>query len=458
MAILVWHRRDLRIHDNPALAAAVATGEPILPVFILDPGILSRSDMAPVRVQFLLDSLRVLADQYHRRGASLYLALGEPLPILRTLAQQVGARGLVFNQDLEPFALIRDRAVQAAFKAEGIPVRTFLDLCLHDPEAIRTGSGTVYGVFGPFWRNWAARPKPAPYPTPERVLGVPCTSRPIPSLGDLGLGLDIPPVAAGEQIGLDLLEDFCIPERIFSYDTQRNFPAEAGTSGLSPHLRMGTVGIRQVWQATVDVEPDAYSEERLANLTTWRQELCWREFYKYTLLHHPSVVDTPYQRKFVDFQFSDNREDFERWCRGETGYPLVDAAMQQLNQAGWMHNRCRMVVASFLCKDLLLDWRWGELYFMQKLVDGDLAANNGGWQWSASMGTDAKPLRIFNPQTQLARFDPEGVYVRRWLPQLGGCEMQELAQAHTLHRYGYPQPMVDHKKQQELFKQRYSTK
>ncbi|WP_218080818.1 cryptochrome/photolyase family protein [Anthocerotibacter panamensis] len=457
MTTLVWHRRDLRTADNPALARAVARGGPIIPVFVLDPEILQREDTGPIRVQFLLDSLRVLAQRYQQLGGNLIVRIGDPVQILPKLAEETGATALHFNADVEPFALQRDTRVRTACETRGILVQGFQEICLETPQEILSGQGKPYSVFGPFWRNWVNRPKQTPYPTPERIETPVCSSQPIPTLEDLRLSIDQPPVRAGEEEALARLDEFCAPHLIFNYSQQRNLPAIDGTSRLSPHLRMGTLGIRTVWQRTIEMEEDAYSEERTESLTAWRQELCWRDFYKYTLWHFPQVETAPYQRKFTHFAFNDNPEHFERWCQGETGYPLVDAAMTQLNQTGWMHNRCRMVVASFLTKDLLIDWRKGERYFMQKLVCGDLSANNGGWQWSASMGTDPKPLRIFNPQTQLARFDPEGTYVRHWLPALTAASLEELMLGKNLHRYGYPQPIVDHKRQQEIFKQRYST-
>jgi len=381
----------------------------------------------------------------------LILRFGDPLIVLPQLLEEAQATALYWNEDVEPFARERDAEVKKLLPVE---TKSFQELGLHGPEEILTQQGKIYGVYGPFWRNWNSLPKIAPYPTPTHIETPDLATQPIPTLKELGLSTDQELTPAGEWQALELLEDF--GTRIFSYEPGRNFPADPLTSGLSPHLRMGTIGIRTLWQTTVELEADAYTDERLTSLTTWRQELCWREFYKYTLYHFPFVETEPYQRKHAFFPFSENREHFARWCAGETGYPLVDAAMAQLNATGWMHNRCRMVVASFLTKDLLIDWRWGERYFMQKLVDGDLAANNGGWQWSASMGTDAKPLRIFNPQTQLARFDPEGIYTRRWLPQLAGAEIEELVRADKLHHYGYPKPIVDHKLQQARFKQLFA--
>lgn len=466
--VVMWHRRDLRLHDNRALAAACAQDRPVISVFVLDPGILSRPDTAPARVSYMLDALQNLADSYAQIGGRLILQKGDPVHILPTVAQALGACQVVWNQDIEPYALRRDAAVTAALADVGIPSQSYQDMLLHGPEEIRTQSGSVYSVFTPFWRNWVSLPKQDPWPRPEQILATNNLDewdRGIPSLQDLGLTCDQDLSPAGETAALDLLEDFCQGSRILSYQEQRNIPSQPGTSGLSPHLRWGTLGIRQVWQASVEAEAEVRSDEAEASLTTWRQELCWREFYKHALTHWPHLETQCFRPAFDSMEWENNTGHFQAWCEGRTGYPIVDAAMHQLNQTGWMHNRCRMIVASFLTKDLLIDWRWGEQYFMQKLVDGDLAANNGGWQWSASVGTDPKPMRIFNPSTQSVKFDPEGDYIRHYLPELSSLDTWALLdvsdskkgiQAQRQRRYcGYPDPIVDHKLQQKLFKQRY---
>lgn len=463
--IIVWHRRDLRLHDNTALALAVERSSQVMPVFILDPAILTRPDTAPARVQYLLEALEDLSQGYQRIGGRLILRHGDPLQILPQLVRAAGATQVIWNQDVEPYAQERDRRVQQALEAAGITTQACQDMLLHGPGEILTQAGDIYSVFTPFWRNWSSQVKADPYPVPQRLETPDLDSLAIPTLQDLDMSCDQDLPAAGESVALQELDYFCLEGLIFSYDEQRNLPAVEGTSRLSPHLRWGTLGIRQVWQTTRDAEAEVRSDEAEISLRTWRQELCWREFYKHALATWPHLETLPYRSEFQDFEWENPKDHFAAWCEGRTGYPMVDAAMRQLNQTGWMHNRCRMIVASFLTKDLLIDWRWGERYFMQKLVDGDLAANNGGWQWSASVGTDPKPLRIFNPATQAAKFDPEGEYIRRYVPELAGLETKALLEvggskagewaAQERSQCNYPPPIVDHKRQQQVFKQRY---
>jgi deoxyribodipyrimidine photo-lyase len=464
--VLLWHRRDLRLGDNTALHGAAQRSLQVVPVFVFDPQLLQRADMAPARVAFLLQALQELQERYAQMGIPLLWRRGDPAVELRQLAAELGAQAVFWNEDLDPWARQQESQVRASLAEAGIPSFSYQDMLLHGPGEVLTQAGEPYSVFTPFWRRWSSLPKPDPFPIPKGLQSVSSLkAQPLPSLADLGFvcGQRIP--AAGESVAQRLLEDFCQGLRIFEYERARDFPAEQGTSLLSPHLCWGTIGIRRVWQATCEVEAEARSEEAESSLRTWRQELCWREFYKHVLAHWPHVESGAYQRAFDALEW-DNRQDwFQAWCAGQTGYPIVDAAMRQLNETGWMHNRCRMIVASFLTKDLLIDWRWGERYFMQKLVDGDLAANNGGWQWSAGVGTDPRPLRIFNPATQAARYDPEGEYIRRYLPELAGLDTPALLWVgndpkgswalQERRRCGYPDPIVDHKVQQQEFKRRY---
>ncbi|MFS8795699.1 DNA photolyase family protein [Synechococcus sp. R70.1] len=464
--VLLWHRRDLRLGDNTALHVAAQRSPQVVPVFVFDPQLLQRADMAPARVAFLLQALQELQERYAQMGIPLLWRRGDPAVELRQLAAELGAQAVFWNEDLDPWARQQESRVRASLAEAGIPSFSYQDMLLHGPGEVLTQAGEPYSVFTPFWRRWSSLPKPDPFPIPKSLQSMSSLkAQPLPSLADLGFvcGQRIP--AAGESVAQRLLEDFCQGLRIFEYERARDFPAEQGTSLLSPHLCWGTIGIRRVWQATCEVEAEARSEEAESSLRTWRQELCWREFYKHVLAHWPHVESGAYQRAFDALEW-DNRQDwFQAWCAGQTGYPIVDAAMRQLNETGWMHNRCRMIVASFLTKDLLIDWRWGERYFMQKLVDGDLAANNGGWQWSAGVGTDPRPLRIFNPATQAARYDPEGEYIRRYLPELAGLDTPALLWVgndpkgswalQERRRCGYPDPLVDHKVQQQEFKRRY---
>ena len=457
---LVWHRRDLRLHDNTALHRAAGEYSRVLGVFVIDPDILSRSDTATCRVQFMLESLAELRDRYSHLGGHLAIRQGQPQKILLQLVRESQADAVFWNQDVEPYAVARDSEVFSALTSEGVLAYPCQDMLLHEPKAIATQSGNPYTVFTPFWRNWSAREKDAPYPVPNRLSSPLLESSPLPSLADLGMSCDQELPAAGEAVALDLLNTFCANGALLDYAARRNFPAQPGTSGLSPHLRWGTLGIRQTWQATLEAERDIRSDEQASGLRTWQQELCWREFYKHVLVHWPEVETQPYRKPFRHFEWENDTGKFDAWCHGQTGYPIVDAAMRQLNRTGWMHNRCRMIVASFLTKDLLVDWRWGERYFMQKLVDGDLSANNGGWQWSASVGTDAKPLRIFNPSTQAKRYDPEGDYICRFVPELSGLDLPQLLDADWLSESdrqacGYPLKIVEHKQKQREFKALY---
>jgi deoxyribodipyrimidine photo-lyase len=464
--VLLWHRRDLRLGDNTALHGAAQRSPQVVPVFVFDPQLLQRADMAPARVAFLLQALQELQERYAQMGIPLLWRRGDPAVELRQLAAELGAQAVFWNEDLDPWARQQESRVRASLAEAGIPSFSYQDMLLHGPGEVLTQAGEPYSVFTPFWRRWSSLPKPDPFPIPKSLQSMSSLkAQPLPSLADLGFVCSQRIPAAGESVAQRLLEDFCQGLRIFEYERARDFPAEQGTSLLSPHLCWGTIGIRRVWQATCEVEAEARSEEAESSLRTWRQELCWREFYKHVLAHWPHVESGAYQRAFDALEW-DNRQDwFQAWCAGQTGYPIVDAAMRQLNETGWMHNRCRMIVASFLTKDLLIDWRWGERYFMQKLVDGDLAANNGGWQWSAGVGTDPRPLRIFNPATQAARYDPEGEYIRRYLPELAGLDTPALLWVgndpkgswalQERRRCGYPDPIVDHKVQQQEFKRRY---
>ena len=473
-----WHRRDLRLADNVGLYAAWQRSAKVVGVFCLDPHILKRDDIAPVRVAYMLESLRELQEKYVQAGSQLLVLHDDPVHGLPPLVQALGATQVYWNWDVEPYAVERDRAVDKALNAIGVEPHAQWDQLLHAPGEIRTGSGKPYTVYTPFWKNWHKQPKAAPLPVPTRLEGLSkneteiairqgrCVANAagvptIPTVQDLGITWDGDFILApGEQAAHMVLESFC-RERggVCEYDQQRNFPASPGTSTLSPGLKFGTVGIRTVWQVSQQVMATSRSDETRTSIETWQKELAWREFYQHALYFFPQLADGPYRQPFKAFPWVNNKTHFQAWCNGETGYPIVDAAMRQLNQTGWMHNRCRMIVASFLTKDLIIDWRWGEKYFMQTLIDGDLAANNGGWQWSASSGMDPKPLRIFNPISQTKKFDPEADYIRRWIPELKSVSTIELVRgtipAAECDRYGYPLPIVDHSEQQRLFKQLY---
>jgi deoxyribodipyrimidine photo-lyase len=497
---LFWHRRDLRLADNLGLAAAARTTPAVTGVFVLDPALLEASDLAPARLWFLLESLRELEQRWREAGSRLLLLEGDPAELLPQLATAIGAEVVAWNRDVEPFGRERDRRVATALQGQGLKVLAGWDQLLVPPDSLFTGGGAPYRVYGPFFRAWRRRLEPAgpaasgavgaelaangpelaPVAAPRGLLdfdpvGLPASGQAlwerlplldaVPAAGDRAGGLaaaafegaDLCPCRPGEAAAADQLARF-VDGALLRYEPGRNLPGEAGTSCLSAALKFGTLSPRQAWAAAQQQRPRARSDEDLQSITVWEQELAWREFYQQALFHFPELAEGPYRPQWRRFPWENDASRFTAWCEGLTGVPIVDAAMRQLNASGWMHNRCRMIVASFLVKDLICDWRWGEQQFMRLLVDGDLAANNGGWQWSASSGMDPKPLRIFNPFTQAARFDPEGEYIRHWLPELAHVATAELISGAIapLERRGYPAPIVDHKQQQARFKALYA--
>ncbi len=468
--ILFWHRRDLRISDNVGLAAARQQSPKVVGVFCLDPHILERGDVAPARVKYLIGSLQELREGYAQAGSQLLILKADPVQALPPLATALNAKAIFWNWDVEPYARQRDRALLEALQQAGVKAQNHWDQLLHEPGEILTGGGQPYSVYTPFWRNWNGRPKASPLPRLEQAEGLTTAEKNIaeqqgaialPTAQDLGFVWDNELLLLpGEQAAQARLEDFCEGTMaIAAYAEQRNFPAVEGTSHLSAALKFGTIGIRTVWAAADAVMQQSRSDEMTHNVQTWQQELAWREFYQHAMYFFPELAEGPRRAAFKDFPWSDREDHFQAWCDGQTGYPIIDAAMRQLNELGWMHNRCRMIVASFLTKDLIINWQWGEKYFMQKLYDGDLSANNGGWQWSASSGMDPKPLRIFNPASQAQKYDPEGEYIRQWLPELRSLDTEMLVTGKIpddeRDRCGYPTPIVDHKVQQNHFKAIY---
>jgi len=467
---LFWHRRDLRLSDNAGLHAAFELSVKTIGIFCLDPHLLEADDAAPARVAYMLGCLRELEAAYRQLGSRLLVLKGDPRTMLPDFAEKIGARNVLWNRDVEPYARDRDYTVTAALHERDINVDTAWDQLLHVPGAIRTSSvnSKPYTVFTPYRKNWSRQPKAAPFPTPLRACDLTADELAIaeeagavgvPSAADLGVEWSAGfPIEPGETATRAVLESFTTGE-IFKYDTARNFPGRAGTSGMSAALKFGTIGIREVWQATVRASEACKTVEACNGVRTWQDELIWREFYQTVMYFFPELAKGPYREHWQDFPWDNDRAKFQAWCDGRTGYPIVDAAMRQLNETGWMHNRCRMIVASFLTKDLIIDWRWGERYFMQHLVDGDLSANNGGWQWSASSGMDPKPLRIFNPTTQGKKFDPDAVYVRRWVPELKGLDPKRIHSGDLtpieVQSYGYVMPIVDHAVQRDRFKDLY---
>ncbi|UZQ55667.1 deoxyribodipyrimidine photo-lyase [Trichothermofontia sichuanensis B231] len=467
--ILFWHRRDLRLTDNWGISQAFQRSPKIVGLFCFDPNLLEQDDVAPVRIAYLLGCLQSLQASYQALGSQLLLLQADPVQAIPAIATTLGATGVAWNRDVEPYARSRDAQVAAALQARGITASQTWDHLMHPPDAITTATGTPYTVYTPFWKNWSSHPKATPSDRPACLQGLTAAEQDLADQS--GCFTQLPTAQAlgfpwagelliepGEGAAQRMLNAFC-DRALTSYAEQRNFPGIAGTSQLSAALKLGAIGIRTLWQAASEVATQVRSEEALISIRTWQQELAWREFYHHALYHFPELTQGPYNRIFADFPWQNNEDHFEAWCAGRTGYPIVDAAMRQLNETGWMHNRCRMIVASFLTKDLLIDWQWGEKYFMQHLIDGDLAPNNGGWQWSASCGMDPKPLRIFNPASQASKFDPEADYIRQWLPELRSVDTAALVtgkiEPGECDRWGYVTPIVDHHQQQQRFKDLY---
>ncbi|MTJ55519.1 deoxyribodipyrimidine photolyase [Anabaena sp. UHCC 0253] len=467
--ILFWHRRDLRISDHTGLAAAREKSAKIVGVFCLDPHILQRDDIAPARVKYMIGCLQALQERYQQAGSQLLILQNDPVVAIPKLAAALKAKAVFWNWDVEPYSQIRDLAVIDALKTQEIEfLNQNWDQLLHSPTEIFSGAKTPYTVYTPFWKNWITKPKAKPVKTLENLENLTAKEQEIaqqagtinlPSAEDLGFIWDGELlISPGELAAQERLDNFA-QSAINEYQEQRNFPAVDGTSQLSAALKFGVIGIRTVWQITIEALANSNSEEVNASIQTWQKELAWREFYQHAMYHFPELANGAYRDTFKTFPWRNNETYFQAWCEGKTGYPIVDAAMRQLNETGWMHNRCRMIVASFLTKDLMINPQWGEKYFMQKLIDGDLSANNGGWQWSASSGMDPKPLRIFNPASQTQKFDAEAEYIRQWIPELRSVDTEYLVTGKIppleCHGVGYPTPIVDHQKQQALFKQLY---
>ncbi|WP_433623339.1 cryptochrome/photolyase family protein [Halomicrococcus sp. NG-SE-24] len=457
---LHWHRRDLRATDNLALAA----DDRVLPVFVVDRAILDHG--APPRVSFMLDALDALRAQYRERGGDLLLVRGDPSDALPDLAAACDADAVTWNRDYSGLATERDRAVATALADAGVARERFHDAVLHEPGTITTNEGSHYSVYSYFWKKWRDREKATPVAAPGRedvvdprdALGEDFdTAAPLPSLADLGFDdpeADVP--SAGTDVARDLLDDFC-DDAIYRYADERDYPARASTSRLSPHLKFGTVGVRTVWEATADATAAARDGEARESVEAFRRQLAWREFYAHVLDARPDVVTENYREYANEIRWRDDPEALRAWKDGETGYPLVDAGMRQLRAEGWVHNRVRMVAAAFLTKDLLIDWREGYDWYRRKLVDHDTANDVGGWQWAASTGTDAQPyFRIFNPATQCARYDPDGEYVREHVPELRDAPTDAIHEWPALSdeeranvASDYPAPVVDHAERRE---------
>jgi deoxyribodipyrimidine photo-lyase len=421
MRALHWFRNDLRLHDNTAFAAAAAAADELVPVFVFDPHFADKNCGAP-RLRFLLDCVQRLAADLDARGCPLVVRRGDPVEEIPRLLDDSRAGLLTFNRDYSPYACSRDDAVRRAAERVGVRVQDHKDRVIFESGEVLSRQGRPFSIYTPYRRAWLERFARHPLSLSPRLRLRPPVPRlvrgKLPTPAELGVGDDdrtcIP--TGGEQAAWRRLRAF-IEGDLRDYVSGRDRPAEDGTSRLSPYLHLGVVSIRACLSEVLGVaelEPVC-----AAGAQRWRDEIVWRDFYQALLAAEPRVLVEPFRREYAALRWANDDSMFAAWCAGTTGYPFVDAGMRQLAETGWVHNRVRMVVASFLVKDLLIDWRRGERFFLQRLVDGDAASNNGGWQWAASTGTDAQPyFRIFNPVAQAERFDPEGRYVRRFVPEL----------------------------------------
>jgi deoxyribodipyrimidine photo-lyase len=443
MSAIWWIRRDLRLTDNAALQTARKAG-PVIPTFILDPAFSSSS---PRRKHFLYEGLHALDRDLRARNSYLVIRAGNPLEILRQLADETSAQAIYAEEDFTPFAIQRDEEV-----ARHLPLQLIHGQTVHHPAQVLKADGKPYTVFTPYSKTWKSKLRPALHliPAPVQINTPPgIASEPLPAF-------KVSPLfPAGEQEALLRLEEF-LHRRIHAYAEDRNRLDLDGTSSLSPYLHLGMLGLRQA----VSAAQQAITQKRGAGAETWLNELIWREFFIQILFHFPYVIRTAFNPSLANIAWQNDESGFAAWKEGRTGVPIVDAAMRQLKEIGWMHNRARMIAASYLVKDLLIDWRWGEKHFRDELIDGDLAANNGGWQWVAGTGTDAAPyFRIFNPVLQSARFDPNGDYIRKWVPELRGLGTKEIHApwAQSIKVKGYPEkPIVERNTERTLMAYRSS--
>lgn len=459
MRALVWFRRDLRLFDHSALhAAAQSSSNGIVGVYVISAKQWKQHDEAPAKVHFWLENLRCLQKALSAKQIPLVIVEAprfEDCPqALIECAKQNQCSALYFNEEYEVNELRRDRAVTAAFRQEGMEVESFLDRVLLDPNEVSTQEGKPYTVFTPYRKSWeeiASNRSFVELPAPPKQPPIKVESTAVPEKIE---GYDFSSARpdlweAGEEAAQNRLGRF-VENRIKDYADKRDLPAVNGTSVLSPYLSAGVISIRSCINRGLQANQGSFRKHKTGP-GVWLSELIWREFYNQVMVAFPRVSKhRPFREDTEAIPWRKSEADFEAWKEGRTGYPLVDAAMRQLNQTGWMHNRLRMVTAMFLTKHLLLDWRWGEQYFMQRLIDGDLAANNGGWQWSASTGTDAVPyFRIFNPFSQSQRFDKDGEFIRKFCPELANVKPASLHDpkkfdADARKKVGYPEMIVEH--------------
>ena len=413
--ILFWFRRDLRFHDNAGFYNALVDADEVLPVFVFDETILDKLPKDDARVDFIHQHISKMQQESEVHGSSMCVAKGNPSKLIPQWCEEHGITAVYTNEDYEPYATARDLKIKTLLAAKGIDFKTFKDQVIFAPNEVLKKDGTPYRVYTPFSRVWMAKeaedglPK---YPTAPLLNKLHKKIRPnIPTLE--AMGFEKPTYHAPEpNHSLSLMD---------AYDAVRNFPSIDGTSRLGIHLRFGTLSIR-----------DMVKKAKKSSKPTFLKELIWREFFMQILWHFPHTTTASFKPQYDRIEWRNNETDFSKWCEGNTGYPLVDAGMRELNQTGFMHNRVRMLVGSFLCKHLLIDWRWGEAYFAEKLLDYEQSSNVGNWQWVAGCGVDAAPyFRVFNPTEQVKKFDKEHTYIKKWVPEYQSLD--------------YPSPMVDHK-------------
>ena len=410
--IYFWFRRDLRLNDNVGLNAALKSGKEVQPIFIFDKKILNELPEDDARVSFIHKHLEKINSELKKFESSVRIEIGNPIEVWKRILEEGEAEGLYFNHDYEPYAMDRDNEVTQLFRAKNLNVQSFKDHVFFEKNEVVKDDGNPYTVFTPYKRKWLHRYEQldnSPEPNEEELRkNFAPSNYKAPALEDFGF---VPARIIAPDFELKYVKD---------YDKHRDYPSKEHTTQIGHHLRFGTVSVRAVVE---------YGKKRNQ---TFLSEIVWRDFFSQILWHFPKVVTENFRAKYNGIQWRNNKEEFKKWCEGKTGYPLVDAGMRQLNATGFMHNRVRMVTASFLVKHLLIDWRWGEAYFAEKLLDFDLASNNGNWQWAAGTGCDAAPyFRVFNPASQQTRFDKAGEYSRKWVPEIDS--------------FDYPEPMIDHK-------------
>jgi deoxyribodipyrimidine photo-lyase len=447
-SVIHWYRRDLRIADNTALLAAAAHGLPVVPVYIASTWKRAHNWTGPNRQDFLCGSLSSLASNLETLNGRLIVRSGETVAELRKLAIECGAVAIHFNRDPDPFGKATEKRLAAACAGLGIECHGHDDHCLHGPCEALTQSGHPYRVYTPYSRNWLSLRKPPPAGKPG-ALRTPqaIKSDPLPTLAHWRLSAVTATIAGpGERAARQRLKS-ALASRVADYAAKRDFPALSNTSRLSQDLRFGLISIRKVYAETLRAMAAAPPSRR-GGFEIFIRELAWREFYFAILHHFPNVLDEEFNPDWRGLPWDAPGENLDAWREGRTGFPIVDAGMRELSATGFMHNRVRMIVAMFLTKDLHHDWKLGESHFLQHLVDGEIASNNGGWQWSAGTGADAAPyFRIQNPWSQTARYDPEGIYIKRWVPELAHTPPRQLIQPPADRRPiapGYPLPCVDH--------------